>query len=173
MQRLYDLDARKIVMGNIVPIGCIPYQTSSAPLDETGCAALPNLLARQYNQRLRELLAELNQKLPGANFLYANFFDLFMELIKNHQSYGLYGSLKSSIRPWFETATDACRGDGGVHGGIIVCGPASSLCENRSKYVYLDPYHPTEAANLIVAEELVHGAGRYIFPMNVQQLINI
>ncbi|PKU66759.1 GDSL esterase/lipase [Dendrobium catenatum] len=53
MQRLYQLDARKIVMGSIVPIGCVPYQTSLAPLDETGCAALPNQLAIKYNGKLR------------------------------------------------------------------------------------------------------------------------
>ncbi|KAG0488117.1 hypothetical protein HPP92_006928 [Vanilla planifolia] len=158
LTRLYYLDARKVVMGSIVPIGCIPYQTSLAPVDETGCAELPNQLAMQYNGELKKLLTELNQQLPGANFLYANLYDIFMEIIKNHQSYG------------FETATDACCGNGGVHGGIIVCGPASSLCQDRSKYVYWDPYHPTEAANLIVAKKLVHGDERYISPINVQQL---
>ncbi|PKU85829.1 GDSL esterase/lipase At2g23540 [Dendrobium catenatum] len=159
LTRLYHLDARKIVMGSIVPIGCIPYQTSLAPLDETGCAALPNQLAIKYNGKLRDLLTELNQIFPGSNFLYANLYDLLMDVITNHQSYG------------FETASDACCGNGGVHGGIIACGPASSLCGDRSKYVYWDPYHPTEAANLIVAKKLVHGDAKDISPINIQQLI--
>ncbi|KAK8950700.1 GDSL esterase/lipase [Platanthera zijinensis] len=161
LTRLYYLDARKVVMGSIVPIGCIPYQTSLAPVDETGCVSLPNQLAMKYNRRLRDLLSELNQLLPGANFLYANLYDLYMEIIENHQSYG------------FVTATDACCGDGGIHGGIVICGPATTLCGSRSEYVYWDPYHPTEAANLIVAKKLVHGDARYISPINVQQLVNI
>ncbi|XP_020580635.1 GDSL esterase/lipase At2g23540-like [Phalaenopsis equestris] len=159
LTRLYYLDARKIVMGNIVPIGCIPYQTSVAPVDETGCAALPNQLATMYNRQLRQLLSELNQILPGSNLLYANLYDLFMDVITNHKSYG------------FETAVDACCGNGGVHGGMIACGPASSLCGDRSKYVYWDPYHPTEAANLIVAKKLVHGNAADISPKNIQQLL--
>ena len=69
-----------------------------------------------------------------------------------------------------KTASSACCGNGGQFAGIIPCGPASSLCDDRSKYVFWDPYHPSEAANLIIAKQLVDGEPKYISPVNLRQL---
>lgn len=88
MQRLYKLDARKFVIGNVGPIGCIPYQKTINQLDENECVDLANKLANQYNVRLKSLLEELNKKLPGATFVHANVYDLVMELITNYKQYG-------------------------------------------------------------------------------------
>lgn len=49
---------------------------------------LANKLALQYNGRLKDLLAELNDNLPGATFVHANVYDLVMELITNYDKYG-------------------------------------------------------------------------------------
>ncbi|XP_020275025.1 GDSL esterase/lipase At2g23540-like [Asparagus officinalis] len=161
LKRLYSLDARKFVIGNVGPIGCIPYQKTINQIEETECAGLPNKLALQYNSKLRDLLVQLNQELPGAKFVLANVYDLVMELITNHKKYG------------FKTASSACCGNGGRFAGIIPCGPTSSICENRSEYVFWDPYHPSEAANLIIAKKLVDGETKYISPMNIRALKNL
>lgn len=50
--------------------------------------SLPNELAVRYNDRLTDLLSELNANLPGAKFCLANVYDLVMELITNHTHYG-------------------------------------------------------------------------------------
>ncbi|ONK78627.1 uncharacterized protein A4U43_C02F20790 [Asparagus officinalis] len=161
LNRLYSLDARKFVVGNVGPIGCIPYQKTINQLQANQCVGLADKLARQYNGRLRDLLTELNENLPGAKFVLANVYDLVMELIANYQKYG------------FQTSSKACCGNGGQFAGIIPCGPASSLCDDRSKYVFWDPYHPSEAANLIIAKKLVDGEVKYISPMNLRQLRDI
>ena len=88
LQRLYSLDARKFVVGNVGPIGCIPYQKTINQLDATECVGLPDTLAKQYNGRLRDLLSELNENLPGAKFVLANVYDLVKELITNYQQHG-------------------------------------------------------------------------------------
>ena len=88
MQRLYSLDARKFVVANVGPLGCIPYQKTINRVGEDECVKLPNQLAAQYNGRLRELLIELNGNLPGARFCLANVYDLVMELITNYPNYG-------------------------------------------------------------------------------------
>lgn len=88
MQRLYDLDARKFVVGNVGPIGCIPYQKTINGVEENECVGLPNKLALEFNVKLREMLAELNGELPGAKFVLANVYDLVMEVISNYQRYG-------------------------------------------------------------------------------------
>lgn len=36
----------------------------------------------------------------------------------------------------------------------LTCTPVSSLCKDRSKYVFWDEYHPTDKANEIIAEEI-------------------
>ncbi|KAF8012446.1 hypothetical protein BT93_I0569 [Corymbia citriodora subsp. variegata] len=158
LTRLYQLDARKFVLGNVGPIGCIPYQKTINQLNSDQCVDLANQLARQYNGRLQDLLTELNENLPGATFVHADVYDLVMELITNHDKYG------------FTTASTACCGNGGQFAGIVPCGPVSSLCSDRSKHVFWDPYHPSEAANLILAKQLVDGDTRYISPMNLRQL---
>lgn len=88
MQRLYTLDARKFVVANVGPLGCIPYQKTINRVGEDECVKLPNQLAAQYNSRLRELIIDLNAGLPGARFCLANVYDLVMELITNYPNYG-------------------------------------------------------------------------------------
>lgn len=90
LQRLYNLDARKFVIGNVGPIGCIPYQRTINQVNQDECVKLPNQLAVQYNGRLRDLLTELNENLPGATFALANVYDLVLELITNYAKYGGY-----------------------------------------------------------------------------------
>ncbi|GMN29859.1 hypothetical protein TIFTF001_002589 [Ficus carica] len=161
LTRLYQLDARKFVIGNVGPIGCIPYQKTINQVTQDQCVDLPNKLAIQYNGRLKDLLAELNDNLPGSTFIYANVYELVLELISNYDKYG------------FSTATRACCGNGGQFAGIIPCGPTSSLCSDRSAHVFWDPYHPSEAANLILAKKLLDGDKRYISPINLRQLRDI
>ncbi|XP_013634422.1 PREDICTED: GDSL esterase/lipase At2g23540 [Brassica oleracea var. oleracea] len=158
LTRLYQLDARKFVIGNVGPIGCIPYQKTINQLNENECVDLANKLANQYNVRLKILLEDLNKKLPGAMFVHANVYDLVMELITNYDKYG------------FKTATKACCGNGGQFAGIIPCGPTSSMCDERDKYVFWDPYHPSEAANVIIAKQLLYGDVKVISPVNLSKL---
>ncbi|CAN4079607.1 unnamed protein product [Withania somnifera] len=158
LTRLYNLDARKFIIGNVGPIGCIPYQKTINQLKENECVELANKLALQYNARLKDMLAQLNKELDGATFIHANVYDLVMELITNYDKYG------------FVTATKACCGNGGQFAGIIPCGPTSSMCSDRDKHVFWDPYHPSEAANLIIAKQLLEGDTKYISPMNLRQL---
>lgn len=87
-QRLYQLEARKFVISNVGPLGCIPYQRIINELNDEDCVDLANELATQYNSRLKDLVAELNENLPGATFVLANVYDLVSELIVNYHKYG-------------------------------------------------------------------------------------
>uniref|UniRef100_A0A7C9DA31 Triacylglycerol lipase n=1 Tax=Opuntia streptacantha TaxID=393608 RepID=A0A7C9DA31_OPUST len=158
LTRLYQLDARKFVVGNVGPIGCIPYQKTINQLNEDECVELPNKLARKYNARLKDLLTELGENLHGATFVYSNVYDLVLELITNAKQYG------------FKTASRACCGNGGRFAGIVPCGPTSTMCEDRDKHVFWDPYHPSEAANVLLAKQLLDGDTKYMYPVNLRQL---
>ncbi|KAK3127968.1 hypothetical protein QOZ80_7AG0580790 [Eleusine coracana subsp. coracana] len=163
LTRLYTLDARKFVVANVGPLGCIPYQKTINRVEEDECVKLPNQLAQQYNARLRDLLIELNNggDLPGARFCLANVYDLVLELITNYPKYG------------FQTASMACCGNGGAYDGLVPCGPTSSMCDARDKYVFWDPYHPSEAANVLLAKYIVDGDSKYISPMNLRKLFSL
>ncbi|KAJ3683759.1 hypothetical protein LUZ60_013986 [Juncus effusus] len=158
LTRLYTLDARKFVVANVGPIGCIPYQKTLNKLAENECVSLPNQLAKQYNSQLRDLLADLNKNLPGAKFCLANVYDLVSELINNYEHYG------------FTTASVACCGNGGDYAGMVPCGPETSMCDDRKAHVFWDPYHPSEAANLLLAKYIVDGDTNYISPINLRKL---
>ncbi|KAL2348435.1 hypothetical protein Fmac_002435 [Flemingia macrophylla] len=160
LYRLFQLDARKFVISNVAPIGCIPYQRIINELNDDDCVDLANNLATQYNARLKDLVNELNDNLPGGTFVLANVYDLVSELIINYHKYG------------FTTASKACCGigSGGQVAGLIPCVPTSSLCSDRDKHVFWDQYHPSEAANIILAKKLIDGDKRYISPMNLRQL---
>lgn len=86
------MDARKFVLGNVGPIGCIPYQKTINQLNEGECVKLPNDLAARYNGKLKDLMEELNENLHGATFVLANVYDLVMELITNYAKYGEFYS---------------------------------------------------------------------------------
>lgn len=159
LTRLYDLGARKIIVANVGPIGCIPYQREINPSAGDSCVAFPNQLAEMYNSQLRGLVTELNTNLQGSKFIYADVYHIVGDIIQNYQSYG------------FENANSACCYVAGRYGGLIPCGPPSKVCAERSKYVFWDPYHPSDAANSIIAKRLLDGDSTVIWPMNVRQLM--
>uniref|UniRef100_A0A803N2B7 Uncharacterized protein n=1 Tax=Chenopodium quinoa TaxID=63459 RepID=A0A803N2B7_CHEQI len=121
LTRLYNMGARKIVVANVSPIGCIPFERDANPSAGDDCVEFPNQLARSYNLRLKSLITELSNNLDGTKFVYADAYNIVSEVLDNYQSYG------------FENANSACCYVGGRFGGLIPCGPPSKYCSDRSK----------------------------------------
>lgn len=75
--------------------------------------------------------------------------------------------------PGFENANEPCCG---AYFPPFVCFKSSNtnissvLCDDRSKYVFWDAYHPTEAVNLVIAKELLDGDESISFPINIRRL---
>ncbi|KAI9195194.1 hypothetical protein LWI28_012581 [Acer negundo] len=159
LTRLYDLGARKVIVANVGPIGCIPYQRDMNPSAGGSCAALPNQMAQLFNIQLKSLVAELGSSLEGSKLVYADVFRIVEDIIQNYRSYG------------FENADYACCYVAGRSGGRIPCGPPSKVCTDRSKYVFWDPYHPSDATNVIIAKRLLDGDSDDISPVNVRKLV--
>lgn len=157
--RLFNLGARKIIVTNVGPIGCIPNQRDTNPAAGDGCVTFPNQLAQLFNIQLKGLIEELNSNLKGSMFVYADVYSILEDILNNYEAYG------------FENPSSACCSCAGRFGGLIPCGLTSTVCLDRSKYVFWDPWHPTDAANVIIAKRLLDGDHNDIFPMNVGQLI--
>jgi phospholipase/lecithinase/hemolysin len=54
---------------------------------------------------------------------------------------------------------------------LIPCNRYSKVCEDRSKYIFWDTFHPSDAANVIVATRLLSGDVNDVSPTNVWQLL--
>ncbi|XP_043718147.1 GDSL esterase/lipase At5g41890 [Telopea speciosissima] len=162
LKQLHKLGARKFVVAGVGPLGCIPFVRALSLLPEGRCSFRANKLIQGYNKRLREALHRLNQEMgPEAIFVYANSYDIVMAIIRNYPHYG------------FENAYDPCCG-GSFPPFICFRGSnaeiSSFLCADRSKYVFWDAYHPTEAVNIIIAETLLDGDGSMSTPVNIREL---
>ncbi|XP_058730486.1 GDSL esterase/lipase At4g16230-like isoform X2 [Vicia villosa] len=156
--RLFNLGARKIVVVNVGPIGCIPNQRDANLAEGDSCVTFPNQLANLFNTQLKSLVAELNSNLAGSMFVYADIYHILEDILINYAAFG------------FENPSSACCNMAGKFGGLIPCGPTSKVCWDRSKYVFWDPYHPTDAANVAIAKRLLDGGSADITPMNIRQL---
>ncbi|KNA25457.1 hypothetical protein SOVF_005720 [Spinacia oleracea] len=159
LTRLYNMGARRIVVVNVGPIGCIPYERDLNPTAGNDCVAFPNQLAQLFNLQLKSLVTELSNNLEGSKFVYGDAYHIVNDILVNYQSYG------------FENANYACCYASGRFGGLIPCGPTSKVCNDRSKYVFWDPYHPSDAANVAIAKRLIDGDVNDISPINIRQLL--
>ncbi|XP_074281534.1 GDSL esterase/lipase At4g16230-like [Silene latifolia] len=160
LTRLRKMGAKKIVVVNVGPIGCIPYTRDINPLAGSNCVAFPNYLAQLFNFQLKLLITELSNNLQGSQFVYADAYRVVSDLLLNYTSYG------------FENANSACCYVSGRYGGLIPCGRTSRTCKDRSKYVFWDPYHPSDAANVLIANRFIDGDSSVISPINIRQLIH-
>ncbi|KAJ0789433.1 putative triacylglycerol lipase [Helianthus annuus] len=158
---LYYMGARKIVVTNIPPIGCCPYERDHNPFSGRACVASPNILAQQYNHQLKQTLIELTTALKGSTFIYADVYGMVDDIVRNYKSYG------------FEIADRACCHVLGLHGGMVPCLQHTKICQDRSKYVFWDWFHVTETTNLIIAKRILDGEINDISPINVQALSQI
>lgn len=71
----------------------------------------------------------------------------------------------------FENPSSACCHQAGRYGGLVACTGVSKVCEDRSKYIWWDTFHPSDAANVVIAKRMLHGDSNDISPMNIEQLL--
>lgn len=156
---LVNLGARKLVISNVGPLGCIPYRMAVSSTTKGQCVQSDNSLVMSFNSALKSLVDELNGKYPNAKFILANSFNVVSQIISNPGGFG------------FATKDQACCGVPiGFHRGLSPCFPGVPFCRNRKSYFFWDPYHPTDAANVIIGNRFFSGSPSDAYPMNIKQL---
>ncbi|XP_060674559.1 GDSL esterase/lipase At5g41890 isoform X2 [Ziziphus jujuba] len=166
LKRLHELGARKFIVVGVGPLGCIPYVRALNLLPSGKCSVEVNEFIQGYNNKLKDTLKQLNKDLgPQSVFVYANSYDIFMRIIMSYRQYGFEDSDGPCCGGYFPPFI-CLKGKNGDNSSV--------MCSDRSKYVFWDAYHPTEAANLIIAKELVDGVGdeSITSPINIRQLYN-
>ncbi|XP_065862849.1 GDSL esterase/lipase At5g41890 [Euphorbia lathyris] len=164
LKRLHELGARKFIVVGVGPLGCIPFVRALHLLPKGQCSTKVNKIIKGYNSKLGKMLTRLNQQLgPDSMFVFANSYDVVLSIILDYHQYG------------FEDAYEPCCGG---YFPPFVCYKGrneetkSVVCEDRTKYVFWDAYHPTQNANLIIAKKLLDGDQTVTFPLNIRQLYN-
>ncbi|KAL5993295.1 hypothetical protein ACLOJK_014219 [Asimina triloba] len=163
LTELYDLGARKVAVWGVGQIGCIPYEIARLRGNDDGsggrCNERINRAIARFNKGLKKLVRRFNDgQLPGANFVYINTYRSFHDLAQNADSYG------------FEVVDEGCCGVG-RNNGQITCLPLQPPCDDRSKYIFWDAFHPTEAANIILANKSYSSnSPSDVYPINIRQL---
>ncbi|KAK9145779.1 hypothetical protein Sjap_005682 [Stephania japonica] len=89
LKRLHTLGARKFIVVGVGPLGCIPFVRALKLISNGRCAMEANELTQGYNKKLVKLLSGLNQEFgPEAIFVYANSYNILIDIIRNYRHYG-------------------------------------------------------------------------------------
>ena len=127
-----------MIFHGLGPLGCIPSQRVKSKTGQ--CLKKVNEWVVEFNSKVKKLIVSLNGRLPSAKFMFADTYQDVYDLIEEPEVYGFQVS-----------NTSCCNVDTSIGG---LCLPNSKLCKNRKDYVFWDAFHPSDAANEVLAEKL-------------------
>ncbi|XVE72266.1 hypothetical protein DITRI_Ditri11bG0025800 [Diplodiscus trichospermus] len=156
-ERLYKLGARKIIVLEIAPLGCIPHYTRKYELVGK-CHEETNQIVSYFNNKLHAMLTNLTSSLQGSTFILARINSLGHDSIINPSSYG-----------FTDTSNPCCTSWGN---GTSACIPWLSPCPNPNQHFFWDGYHITETANSVAAS-LCFNDHEFCSPLSIRELIQI
>ncbi|KAL4339878.1 hypothetical protein GQ457_08G007490 [Hibiscus cannabinus] len=143
IRELYRLGARKVVIGGLPPMGCLPLERTTNMFFGSDCIDEYNNVAKDFNQKLQGAITGLKQELHGIHLFMASPYDKLMEMIQNPSHFG------------FEDAETACCGTGFFEMSYLCDNMNPFTCSDANKYVFWDAFHPTEKTNAIMADYAV------------------
>ncbi|XP_011085484.1 GDSL esterase/lipase At2g04570 [Sesamum indicum] len=143
---LHSLGARKISLGGLPPMGCMPLERAQNLANGNDCMETYNIVAMRFNAKLYDLVMKLNKEIPGLQLVFSNPFYILLQIITNPSLYG------------FEVSERACCATGTFEMGYTCSEISLFTCTNATKYVFWDAFHPTQQTNRMVAEHVVKTA---------------
>ncbi|KAF8009508.1 hypothetical protein BT93_J0494 [Corymbia citriodora subsp. variegata] len=157
LERLYNGGARKFVVFELGPIGCIPAIAKKSKHDGP-CDEESNLLVSYFNQMLQSMLENMTSSLAGSMFVLGRANSLAYDAIINPSIHGLTETRK----PCCTTVLD----------GILPCIPLLTPCPNADKYFFWDGYHFTDVISWLLASRCFNDT-KVCSPVNIQDLVHI
>ncbi|KAL9246564.1 hypothetical protein vseg_020082 [Gypsophila vaccaria] len=158
IKNLYAAGVRKVVIMGLAPMGCAPHYLWKYRSKNGECIEDMNNMIMEFNFVMRYVVEQLNDELPGAIIIFCDVYQGSMDIIENHERYG------------FNVTAVACCGMGKYKGWIMCLSPEMA-CRNASTHIWWDQYHPTEAVNKILAENVWSGLhSSMCYPMNMRDM---
>ncbi|XVE78382.1 hypothetical protein DITRI_Ditri13aG0140500 [Diplodiscus trichospermus] len=142
-KELYDLGARKISLGGLPPMGCMPLERTGRRLGGSECVDSLNNLAAEFNAKLNELVMKQNKEFRGMEMVLSDPYGILLEIIRKPAVYG------------FEVTEVGCCATGMFEMGYACSRINPFTCSDADKYVFWDSFHPSEKTNGIVANHVV------------------
>ncbi|XP_060216357.1 GDSL esterase/lipase At1g29670-like [Lycium barbarum] len=163
LKRLYNMGARKFVVMALYPNGCSPMARGRNPMT-TGCIESLNKAALLFNTNLRSLVDSIRLQMPGSKLVFVNAYKIIMDILENPTPKGF----SDTKNPCCEVATIEEGGTG------TLCKKGGNVCSKRNAYVYFDGLHPTEAVNVVLANEAFSSNLKAeVYPANVKILSQV
>lgn len=89
MREIYSLGVRKISLTGLPPMGCLPLERAGNFMNNHDCVEEYNNVAVEFNGKLNNMVAKLNQELPGLRMLFTGkVYQYFYQIIKKPSSFG-------------------------------------------------------------------------------------
>ncbi|GAV58663.1 LOW QUALITY PROTEIN: Lipase_GDSL domain-containing protein, partial [Cephalotus follicularis] len=120
VKNVYDHGFRSMVIAGLPPVGCLPIQmTAKFEFLFRTCVENQNVDAQSYNNKLENLLSQIQAKLAGSKIVYGDVYNPLIDMINNPQKYGFVETKKG------------CCGTGVVE-TLFLCNPSTPTCVNAS-----------------------------------------
>ncbi|CAN4123016.1 unnamed protein product [Withania somnifera] len=133
---------KKVGIFGIPPIGCLPSQRTLAGGLDRGCVKEYNEAAQLANTKFSISIDSLSKKLAQSKLVFVDIYNPLLDLIVNPQKFG------------FEEVEKGCCGTGKIE-VTILCNKFSGTCEDDTKYLFWDSYHPTEKGYRILVDQIL------------------
>ncbi|KAL3684529.1 hypothetical protein R1sor_002551 [Riccia sorocarpa] len=147
LKDMYDLGARNVLISSTPPIGCLPASITLygyRGLDNDGCVKDLNEAARTYNaDTVRELEPKFQQYFQGAKFVFFDTYSPLYDVFVHPESFG------------YKESRRGCCGTGLVEVSLLCNEATPGTCEDASKYVFWDSFHPTTGVYRRIKDYLV------------------
>ncbi|XP_022958433.1 GDSL esterase/lipase At5g22810-like [Cucurbita moschata] len=143
IQNLYALGARRIGVTTLPPLGCLPTAITIFGSDSNECVGKLNNDAVSFNSKLNATSQSLHANLPGLNLVVLDTYKPLYQLVTKPAENGFFEARK------------ACCGTGLLETSILCNKESVGTCANASEYVFWDGFHPSEAANKFLADNLL------------------
>ncbi|KAJ0043234.1 hypothetical protein Pint_18914 [Pistacia integerrima] len=157
LESLYNIGARKVIVFEIGPIGCIPSITRKYKHNGQ-CVEDKNQLVTYFNNRLLAMLTNLTTTLKGSNFVLGHVHWLGYDAAINPSRYGMADATNPCCTAWFN--------------GTSGCIPLLKPCPNVDKHYFWDGYHLTEAMYSLIAARCINDKSVCI-PLNLKDLVDV
>ncbi|BBH07964.1 SGNH hydrolase-type esterase superfamily protein [Prunus dulcis] len=159
IKNLYSINVMKVVVIGLAPIGCAPHYLSQYRMKDGQCVEEINDTVMEFNFVMRYMIEELREELPDSNIIFCDVFEGSMDIIKNSEHHGL------------NATADACCGLG-EYKGFVMCLSPEMACSNASNHIWWDQFHPTDAVNAILADNVWNGLHtKMCYPMNLEEMV--
>ncbi|KAM0921842.1 hypothetical protein ACQ4PT_006574 [Festuca glaucescens] len=175
IESLYGLGARRIGVTSLPPMGCLPASVTlfggGGGGSNGGCVERLNNDSLAFNTKLQAASEAVKKRRPDLKLVVFDIYNPLLNLVSDPNSAGICNFVFSLSRVCvltsrmmmtdvvvcigFFEARRACCGTGTIETSVLCHQGAPGTCANATGYVFWDGFHPTDAANKVLADALL------------------